>query len=516
MLRDLILALSLANLCYMAAWSKLIAQSWNPLAQFTRYNLSEYQAILINVPLLAAVFWAGMTLVRRSGSVAALRLAEWAFLLVLIVPISGVLRTQFPEFSLDRAPNPLQSTGGVVWLAVAPLGASLLVRFRPMMVRLLRTILLVMSPFVLMTFAQAALLMTQFQDRPPADPLPAGRSGPRVLWLVFDEMDEGLAFTRRPPTVRLPELDRLRAESLWAVNALPPSGWTLFSMPALITGKLVAGAKVVNPSELALTFAGSEETRAVERPAQRLLEGAGGGEQHGALRLVPPLLPDHRPHADEVHEPGLASNPLGGHAGADSQRDRQPPARLQPDRVGAAWQKRSVPDARLEIPGDAGGCTRVGRGPGPGAGLCSLGVPPLPDHLRSTPGDPGAEHTEQLFRQPGAGGSDPRASYAARWSRRARGIRRSSSSPRITRSGEGTSSPTVRNGLRKRMRPSARRPDPEVPFILKLSGQEDGVRYEPSFNTVLTHDLVLALLRREVSSPASVVAWLDLHRSIDP
>jgi arylsulfatase A-like enzyme len=56
--------------------------------------------------------------------------------------------------------------------------------------------------------------------------------------------------------------------------------------------------------------------------------------------------------------------------------------------------------------------------------------------------------------------------------------------------------------------------DAEVPFLLKLSGQEDAVRYEPAFNTVLSHDLLLALLRREVSSPASVVSWLDQHRSI--
>ena len=59
-------------------------------------------------------------------------------------------------------------------------------------------------------------------------------------------------------------------------------------------------------------------------------------------------------------------------------------------------------------------------------------------------------------------------------------------------------------------------PDPQVPFILKLSGQKDAVRYDPPFNTVLTHDLLLALLRLEVSSPASVVSWLDRHRSIGP
>jgi arylsulfatase A-like enzyme len=56
--------------------------------------------------------------------------------------------------------------------------------------------------------------------------------------------------------------------------------------------------------------------------------------------------------------------------------------------------------------------------------------------------------------------------------------------------------------------------DPQIPFILKLSEQTEGVRYDAPFNTVVTHDLLLALMRREVSTPAQVVSWLDRHRSI--
>jgi hypothetical protein len=61
----------------MPVWSRLIAHSWHPLAQFARYNLVEYYAILINVPQLGAVLWGAMALVRRSGSAVMLRRAEW-------------------------------------------------------------------------------------------------------------------------------------------------------------------------------------------------------------------------------------------------------------------------------------------------------------------------------------------------------------------------------------------------------------------------------------------------------
>jgi hypothetical protein len=58
-------------------------------------------------------------------------------------------------------------------------------------------------------------------------------------------------------------------------------------------------------------------------------------------------------------------------------------------------------------------------------------------------------------------------------------------------------------------------PDYHVPFMLKLKKQRAGVIYQPSFNTVLSQDLLLALMRGELSAPPDVTAWLDRHRSIE-
>jgi arylsulfatase A-like enzyme len=59
-----------------------------------------------------------------------------------------------------------------------------------------------------------------------------------------------------------------------------------------------------------------------------------------------------------------------------------------------------------------------------------------------------------------------------------------------------------------------RKTDPRVPFLLKLRGQKDGVVYEPAFNTVLTADILLAILRGEISSVDSLKSWLDQHGTI--
>jgi hypothetical protein len=56
-------------------------------------------------------------------------------------------------------------------------------------------------------------------------------------------------------------------------------------------------------------------------------------------------------------------------------------------------------------------------------------------------------------------------------------------------------------------------PDHRVPYLLKLASQKQAHPYDQPFNTVITHDLLLALLRGELASVDSVVAWLAQHRS---
>jgi hypothetical protein len=46
--------------------------------------------------------------------------------------------------------------------------------------------------------------------------------------------------------------------------------------------------------------------------------------------------------------------------------------------------------------------------------------------------------------------------------------------------------------------------DQRVPFILKLAGQNEGVKYEGAFNSVVTSQLIKAVLNAELSTSASV------------
>ena len=53
--------------------------------------------------------------------------------------------------------------------------------------------------------------------------------------------------------------------------------------------------------------------------------------------------------------------------------------------------------------------------------------------------------------------------------------------------------------------------DYRVPYLVKPPGATAGTNYANAFNTVLTHDLILAMLRREITNQQDMEEWLDQH-----
>jgi hypothetical protein len=90
-----------------------------------------------------------------------------------------------------------------------------------------------------------------FADQPLAKPL-GGMPRVRVVWIVFDELSEAMAFDRRPADVQLPELDRLRSESVHTLAAHAPAEQTMESLPALLTGRIVTRADPRGPGSLGI------------------------------------------------------------------------------------------------------------------------------------------------------------------------------------------------------------------------------------------------------------------------
>ena len=55
--------------------------------------------------------------------------------------------------------------------------------------------------------------------------------------------------------------------------------------------------------------------------------------------------------------------------------------------------------------------------------------------------------------------------------------------------------------------------DPRIPFLLKLAGAGDPLSYGAAFNTVLSRDLLIAILNGKVDNSSGVADWLDRRRT---
>jgi arylsulfatase A-like enzyme len=56
--------------------------------------------------------------------------------------------------------------------------------------------------------------------------------------------------------------------------------------------------------------------------------------------------------------------------------------------------------------------------------------------------------------------------------------------------------------------------DSRVPFLLKPAGPPQPLTYSSEFNALATHELLLAVLRGEVTDTASAAHWLDAHAAL--
>ena len=221
-----LVALSLANFCYLRTWDAILDSNAN-------ITPSAYLVAIGNVLLLAALFWCGYALVRRLDNPWVTRLALLVPAALVLVPFHAIGSIYFSEDA-----SKLRLVYGAALVAAAIILWSH--RARVFSWHLLR----ILAPVVLITFGQALWRAATYDAERwarPAPPLTAGAEGrPRLLWIIFDEWDYGLTFDPRPEWLRTPELDRLQSASFHASRAVPPGAETDVSIPRLLAGDMAA------------------------------------------------------------------------------------------------------------------------------------------------------------------------------------------------------------------------------------------------------------------------------------
>lgn len=257
MLRRVLVSLAFANWCFLNVW---LAFGDHHLSYFLRADpvrttlavVIAWEAALVVAMLLAWEICSRLP-ARRTY-------IEALFLATCAVPI-GIAATALAS----RSPVATRAIQSPFFWVVAILLTAYPIGYAALHPRTcgpwMRSLFLWSWPVLATVLIQASFATlvryrsADFVDSPMAPRLPATSSNIRVVWLVFDELGQKLAFRHRPTDLDLPNFDRLKSESFYATEAFAPAEATMLSLPALILGEKVIRAEPDGPADLRLQTA---------------------------------------------------------------------------------------------------------------------------------------------------------------------------------------------------------------------------------------------------------------------
>jgi len=500
LLRDSVAGLSLANLCLLGAWAEVLLVN-APRAYFLKVTGLDLVAALLNLLLLGVVITWLVRLARRTQHPSVRRVVTGVVLAALLVPIN-LLRREV----LGLGPADLLAALSGLGRARAPilaLGAGLIVwaiiRFQPRVWAGVNALLLFLAPFAALTSLRAGWVLltddlSETADPPLAPRIHEGARSPRVLILLFDELDERLVFTNRADGLALPEFDRLSAEAVAGTQTWPAGPDTDTSIPGLIAGRLVVRASPASPHELSLWFQDADgpvgwstEPSLFSKARALGMDVAVAGWYHPYCRLFNASLTrcHWEPHTIVTARGArsLAAAITAQWAGMSPWSNRRNHIanyeRLRHEAVTLAT------DSTIELV------------------FAHLSVPHLPPIY-----DRGRDALT-LHNYSSAGYLDnlvlaDRLLGEIRRSLEGRGLW-----PRthvIVTSDHAWRLAARHDGIA----------DHRVPLLVKLAGRTSGLAYTRPLNTIVVHDLTLALLASDVHTTDQLTAWLDQQRGRFP
>jgi hypothetical protein len=272
--RDFLAGVSLANFCFLHVWAELLTYTKAQSFFLERPPLpAQYAAVAANVILLGIVLFGAIRLARRIhdryGPV-------WMAPMVLCLaalPANAARSYLSDYFPMLR--SGLLVAAGVYGAILVYAGAALCLAFllfhlRTQFASIAMGALLVFAPLPAVEVAGAVLRLRKENPRayangPLAPAIAAKPGAPRVVWIIFDELDYRLLFPERPASVETPEFDRLRSQAVFATAAVTPSDATLDSVPSLLTGRRISTLSTSGPGAFVAEWAGISQPQRLDR-----------------------------------------------------------------------------------------------------------------------------------------------------------------------------------------------------------------------------------------------------------
>lgn len=248
MLRDFLISLSFANICLSNIWLRFFYRSKMNMKYFP--TAKSFLALIINELLFTLIIWGSLWLFRRINNKIVSRVVKIFVCLMVLA---------FLNATMNSIPGIDEKNFYMVVLAVI-----VILLLRRAMFKAAMVLILLLAPLALIIIGQSTqeIFNIPHEDslpvvsRPIENPNP---NAPRVLWLIFDEMDQRISFIDRPQNLNLSEFDRFKRQSLFAENAYPPARGTLPSIPALIDGKLISSSWRLDSDIIKIIYEGSNQ-----------------------------------------------------------------------------------------------------------------------------------------------------------------------------------------------------------------------------------------------------------------
>ncbi len=260
-----LMAASFANLQFLPVWSEFADPRSANSFFLPEPTLGEFMAALVAYAILTVIALCGYKLACRSWSRGAKRLFAALLCLSLLNPLTlnGLIlfdRVYFLPFRelLAGIWFPALITVITAFLAAA-------VWARPETVlRAFRAGLLVLSPFAVIAIGNAAWAVISVPERTVQEKVfqrEAYKLAPsqRVLWIIFDELDQHAVFEAPPKGFSFPALKRFYEESFVATQVTQAGANTITAVPGMTTGRGIARSRSINTDTLSLQFAKTDE-----------------------------------------------------------------------------------------------------------------------------------------------------------------------------------------------------------------------------------------------------------------
>ena len=507
---DLVFCLSLANLVVLALWFHLSTLT-DPGMYYYRdhapdialYGYGALAAVLGTVGL-AVLFLCAAAAARVWGGVRSRRAMGAVVCGLLIVAVHAIsTKVELPSRIVSAL------TGLLVILALLVLSGG----------RSGRTIsrggfivlgtlwpLAIITPAAFCWSVYSSPRASAFNNKANAPFLPVRPGSPRVVWIIFDELDQELTFPLRPKRVHMPEFDRLRSISLHAEEAMAAAFYTSIAFPALTTGTMVADVRPAGPKTLRVTFedgskADWSQTPNIFRTARERGFNVGVvGWHHPFCRIFGDVLSgckwemNHDAFTTLRREFVYTELPNGIErlAANGLNRLRGGPAISNEEYRLVAVEQRAQLDRLIESASALIADRRYG------LLLLHFPVPHLPSVARVRNGNyfDNLAETDAIL-----GHLRRKLEDAGLWD----------SSTLLVTGDHPLRVPvwqlrpmwTAEEAQTAKQRTKLR-----VPFLLKMAGQNTSVPYDVEFNTLITHNLILEVLNGDLQNAGSVVEWL--------